>query len=279
MPPTLSSRLHAKAARSLLHASFTAVLPALTILLSGCAVTTTRATNTALPAMATGNWQFTSSATPAVRLASLSGELSGNANAISGILHSQSASSCVTPGTAIEVSGSATSAGAVTLTGPVAGGTLTVTGNLATDGKSLTDAAYNVAGGTCAFAKPATATAQAYTPINGTYAGTFSDTDGPVVTVTAQLQQSDLSNTTGNFTMNGSGSFGQNPCFTSPVQVSGTQVTGGSFTMTYADSTTGNSVTASGTFSPDATTLTVTSWQLTGSCGPDTGVQSTMTKQ
>ena len=248
-------------------------------LISGCAVNSTTAVNAALPAMATGNWQFSSSSTPAVRLASLSGELSGNANAIAGILHAQSASACVTPGTAIEVSGSANAKGAFTLTGPIAGGTLTVTGTLAADGKSITDAAYNVAGGTCAFAKPATATAQAYAPINGTYTGTFSDTTGPVVTVTAQLQQSDLSNTTGNYTLNGSGSFGQNPCFTSPVTVSNTQVTGGSFTMTYADSTTGNSVTASGNFSPDATTLTVTSWQLTGSCGPDTGVQSTMTKQ
>ncbi len=248
-------------------------------LLTGCAVNSAVNTNSPLPALATGNWQFSSSATPAAHLATLSGELSGNAGAISGILHPQAASSCVSPGTAIEVSGSATAKGAVTLTGPIAGGTLTVTGTLAADGKSLTEAAYNVAGGTCAFAKAAVATAQAYTPINGTYAGTFSDTAGPVITVTAQLQQSDLSNTTGNFTLNGSGSFGQNPCFTSPIQVSGTQVTGGSFTMTYADGTTGNQVTASGTFSPDATTLTVTSWQLTGSCGPDTGVQSTMTKQ
>ncbi len=275
MSPILPSRLRSNSARQLLPA----VLPVLTFLLSGCAATSTMATNTVLPAVATGNWQFSSSATPAVRLASLSGELSGNASALTGILHSQSASACVAPGTAIEVSGSATAKGAVTLTGPVAGGTLTVAGTLAADGKSITDATYNVAGGTCAFVKPATATAQAYTPINGTYTGTFSDTDGPVITISAQLQQSDLSNTTGNFALNGSGTFGQNPCFTSPVQVSGTQVTGGSFTMTYADGTTGNSVTASGTFSPDATTLTVTSWQLTGSCGPDTGVQSTMTKQ
>ena len=229
--------------------------------------------------MATGNWQFSSSATPAVRLASLSGELSGNANAITGILHSQSSNSCVAPGTAIEVSGSATAKGAVTLTGPLDGGTLTVLGNLAADGKSITDATYNVSGGTCAFAKPAVAIAQAYTAIDGTYIGTFSDTTGPVITVTAQLQQSDLSTNTGNFTLNGTGSFGQNPCFTSPVTVSNTQVTGGNFTMTYADGTTGNSVTAAGTFSPDAATLTVTSWQLTGSCGPDTGVPSTMTKQ
>lgn len=249
-------------------------------LLTGCAVTSTTATNAAvIPAMATGNWQFSSSAISATGLPALSGELSGTSSSVSGILHAQKLSSCVSPASAIEVSGAAKANGVLTLTGPLAGGTLTVTGTLAADGRSITDATYNVAGGTCAFAKPAVATAQAYTPIDGTYTGTFSDISGPVITVTAQLNQSDLSNTTGNFSLNGTGSFGQNACFTSPVTVSNTQVTGGSFTMTYADGTTGNSVTASGTFSPDAATLTVTSWQLTGSCGADTGAQSTMTKQ
>ncbi len=271
----MPSPFPSKTVRTVLHASLATLVP----LLSGCAVTNVTAPESALPAVATGNWQFSSSAAPAAHLSSLAGELSGKADALSGILHAGAASSCLKPGAAIEVSGSATAKGAVTLTGPVAGGTLAITGTLAADGKSLTNATYNVTGGTCAFAKPATATAQAYTPINGTYAGTFSDADGPVINVTAQLQQSDLSDTTGNFTLNGNGSFGRNPCFTSPVQVSNTQVTGGSFTMTYADNTTGNSVTASGTFSPDATALTVTSWQLTGACGPDNGVPSTMTKQ
>lgn len=275
MSHTSFARLRSKRALLLLE---TSVL-SMAALLSGCAVTGTTGTHAALPAMATGNWQINSSAAAATRLPALSGELSGNSGAVSGILHALAAPACISPSTVVEVAGSTTAKGALTLTGPVAGGTLTVTGTLAPDGKSITNAIYNVAGGSCAFARPAIATAQAYTPINGTYAGTFSDQDGPVVTVTAQLQQSDLSNTTGNFTLNGSGSFGQNPCFTSPVTVSNTQVTGGSFTMTYADSTTGNQVTASGTFSPDAATLTVTSWQLTGSCGPDNGVQSTMTRQ
>lgn len=271
----ISSHFRSKTGRTLLNTSLATLLP----LLSGCAVTNVTTPGMALPAVATGNWQFNSSAAPAAHLSSLAGELSGNADALSGILHSGTASSCLKPGAAIEVSGSATAKGAVSLTGPVAGGTLAITGTLAADGKSLTNATYNVTGGTCASARPAFATAQAFTPINGTYTGTFSDQDGPVITVTAHLQQSNLADTTGNFTLNGTGSFGQNPCFTSPVQVSNTQVTGGSFTMTYADSTTGNTVTASGTFSPDATALTVTSWQLTGSCGPDTGVPSIMTKQ
>lgn len=272
---SIPSLYRSKKARTVLYTSLATLIP----LLSGCAVTNVTAPGSALPAVATGNWQFSSSGVPAAHLSSLAGELSGKADALSGILHAGGTSSCMKPGAVIEVSGSATAKGAVSLTGPVAGGTLAIAGTLAADGKSLTDATYTVTGGTCAFARPAIATAQAYTPINGTYSGVFSDGDGPVITVTAHLQQSDLSDTSGNFTLNGTGSFGQNPCFTSPVQVSNTQVTGGNFTMTYADSTTGNAVTASGTFSPNATALTVTSWQLTGSCGPDTGVPSTMTRQ
>lgn len=275
MLPPSPPRLLTHRVQASLFTSLLAILP----LLSGCAVNSATGSATPLPALSTGNWQFSSSAAAAARMPSLSGELSGTSAAISGLLHTQLGSACVTPATVLEVSGAAKSTGALTLTGPLAGGTLTISGTLAADGKSLTDATYTVAGGACAFAQPAIATAQAYTPVNGTYLGTFSDQNGPLITVTAQLAQSDLSNTSGNFTLNGSGSFGTNPCFTSPVPVSNTQVTGGNFSMTYADATTGNQVTASGTFSPDAQTLTVTSWQLTGSCGPDRGVPSTMTRQ
>ena len=273
--PSRPSLLRRTPVRSLLCASFL-TLP----LLTGCAVNSAVTSPAPTPALVTGNWQFSSSGVAAARLPAISGELSGSSSTLSGILHAQSASACVAPGAVFEVSGAAQAGGAVTLSGPLAGGTLTITGTLAADGKSLTGASYTVAGGTCAFAQVVPATAQSYTPINGTYAGTFSDANGPVIAISAQLQQSDLSNTSGNYTLTGTGTFPSNGCFTSPVAVSNTQVTGGSFTMTYTDAGgTGNQVTASGTFSPDATTLTITSWQLTGPCGPDVGVQSTMTKQ
>ena len=56
------------------------------------------------------------------------------------------------------------------------------------------------------------------------------------------------------------------------------QVSGGNFVLTYTDNTLGNSVTATGTFSSDGTTLTVTNWSLTGPCGRITGT-GTLTKQ
>jgi hypothetical protein len=176
--------------------------------------------------------------------------------------------------TAIAVSGQTDAKDVLTLTGGLGGGTLTITGTLAADAKSLTGARYNVTGGSCAFSAAAPADMQAYSSVTGNYAGSFSDADGQVISITAALTQTPESDTDGNFQLSGTGSFPNNPCFSSPVSISNSQVTGGSFTLTYADPVTRNSVTASGTFSPDAQTLTVTNWTLTGSCGPDTGTGS-----
>ena len=194
------------------------------------------------------------------------------------MLHTQGVSSCVAPSTPFEVSGAADSSGVLTLTGPLAGGTLTITGTLASDGKSLTEATYNVTGGSCGFVKPADATAQAFTPISGTYTGSFTDADGVVATVSANLSQSPSAATTGNYTLSGTATLPNNPCFsTQNLTVSNTQVTGGTFTFTFTDPNTSASVTASGTFSPDATTLTVAPWTLSN-CSTDTG-HGSMTQQ
>lgn len=227
-----------------------------------------------------GNWQISSTSQSAAALPALSGELSGNSTAISGILHSDSISSCVAPSTLIPVTGSANAENAVTLTGTnVAGGKLTINGTLAADGKSISDASYTVMGGTCAFAAPVAASALQYANIDGTYNGSFYDTDSstaPVLTMQATLSQSPDSSNDGNFTLTGQMTTGANPCFSVPTQLTSATVTGGSFTMVYSDSSTGNSVTAGGTFAPNGQTLTITNWQLTGPCGPDSGT-GTMT--
>jgi hypothetical protein len=220
----------------------------------------------------TGNWQVSSSAAAASKLPAISGELTGSSRAMTGIFHSQSPSACVAPAQAFEVSGAADAKLNVRLTGTnVAGGTLTIRGTLAADGKSLTDASYQVAGGSCAMSAPAQAEAQSYSSITGTYAGSFSDGDGQVITLTASLTQAPASDTDGNFQLSGTGTFPSNPCFSSPVSLSNSQVTGGDFNFTYADQTTGNTVNVIGNFSTDGKTLTVTQWTLTGSCGPDSG--------
>jgi hypothetical protein len=246
----------------------------------GCnaGLTATPAVNTV---SVTGNWQLASADAAAARLPALSGELKGSGSAITGLFHSNAASACVAPSSVIELTGSANASSVVTLTGAnVAGGTLTVRGTLAADGKSFSSASYQVTGGSCAFPKAAVATAQAYSSISGNYSGTFSDTTGNALPVTATLTQTPDSDTDGNFQLSGTGSFadGRSPCIASPATVSNSQVTGGNFSLTYTDPSSQNSVAASGTFSTDGTTLTISSWTLTGNCGTFTGT-GLLTKQ
>jgi hypothetical protein len=229
-----------------------------------------------------GNWQVsTSSGT--VPLPRISGSLTDNADnvgsaTVTGIFHADATTGCSIITDAIAITGTTDSKGVTTLTGPVAGGTLTISGTLAADGRSLSNATVNVSGGQCAFVSAAQATVQNYSSVAGTYAGSFADAGGPVMNVTATLSQSPAGDTNGNFTLSGTGSFGTNPCFISPVNVVNSAVTGGNFVLTYTDNTKGNSVTATGTFSADGTTLTVTNWSLTGPCGADSGI-GTLTKQ
>lgn len=255
----------------------THVLLLLAFFLVGCSSSLAPLSGMASNAL-TGNWQVSSTSASAGKLPVLSGELRGSAEAVTGIFHAASAGACVTPSSAVSVTGHADVKNVLTLTGLLAGGTLTISGNVAEDGKSLTGATYTVAGGSCAFSAPAAATAQAYNSVTGTYKGSFSDSGGHVIDITASLTQTPASDTTGNFQLSGSGTFPNNPCFSSPVSVSNAQVTGGSFTQTYADPATKNTVTATGTFSTDAATLTVANWSLTGSCGPDSGAGS-LTRQ
>lgn len=228
-----------------------------------------------------GNWQV--STTGSVPLPQISGSLSdGNVNLgstpVKGIFHANAKTGCATSTDLITVTGSTDANGITTLTGPISGGTLTVTGTLAADGRSLSKATMNVSGGQCAFASAAQAAVQNYSSVTGNYAGTFSDASGPVMSVTAALTQSASGDTNGNFTLSGTAKLGTNKCFVSPVPVVNSLVTGGNFVLTYTDNTTGNSVTATGTFSTDGATLTVTNWSLTGPCGADQGT-GTLKKQ
>ncbi len=252
----------------------------MSLMLVGCS----NLQSTSLPGSAvsaTGNWQLSSSAVGAAKLPAFSGELSGSSTALNGIFHSNSSAACVSPNSSFPLNGSANGANLVTLSGPVAGGTLTLTGTLATDGKSLLNVSYNVSGGLCAFSSAAVAKAQKYASITGTFAGSFFDASSsttPVLSITSQLTQSPASNTDGNYTLTGSGTLPNNPCFTSPTAVVSSQVSGASFTFTYTDAVTTNSVVVSGNFSTDGTLLSVTNWTLSGPCGPDTGTGS-MVKQ
>ena len=243
-----------------------------TLGLAGCNAALSPLSITPLSAIAvTGNWQFASTAPSAGKLPAISGELTGSNQSMTGLFHSDSAESCVAPSQVFEMTGSADAKNNVTLTGsnPV-GGKLTLTGTLAADGKSMTNTAYSVSGGSCAMAKPAAASAQQY-DMSANYAGSFSDSDGQVITLSATLSQSSMPDQNGNYTLTGTGTFPSNPCFNSPVTVTASELTGNTFNFTYQDSVTTNSVAVAGNISPDGSTLTVTNWTLTGPCGPDSG--------
>jgi hypothetical protein len=248
-----------------------AVSLVLLLALAGCADDGVIYDNGTATTPVSGNWQVSSAGTGTVAVSQLAGSLTGAAAKVTGVLRASSANGCAAATDTATVSGATDSKGVVTMTGPLAGGTLTVTGTLAADGRSLTDASYNVSGGQCAFAKAAQATVQNYSSVTGTYTGNFLDAGGLVMAVTAVLAQSPDGNTDGTFALSGTGTFGQNTCFAGPVTLANSQVTGGSFTLTYADGTTGNTVTADGSFSTDGKTLTVSRWVLTGPCGGDNG--------
>jgi len=242
--------------------------------LTGCSSSLTSMPVSEKAIAVSGNWQISSTSAAAAALPTISGTLSGSSTALSGIFHANGASTCADPKAAFTVGGAADADGKLTLTGPIGGGTLTVTGTLAADGKSVSGAQYKVSGGACAFPSAAQATMQSYAPVTGTYAGRFYDADSattPVLSMTATLTQSPNATTNGDFTLTGQATLPNNPCFSSPTQVSSAQVTGGSFTMTDADTVLGNTVIASGTFSPDGKTLTITHWQSAGTCGADAG--------
>ena len=243
----------------------------LPLLLTSCMASTVKGPNgSPLPDVRTGNWQVSSSDAAAAGLSTLAGSLTGTSASLSGVFHSQSVRSCVVPKSPILVNGAVDQAGKVTLTGPLAGGTVTISGDLSADGKSLGETTFNVAGGTCGFTRAALAQAEVYMPISGVYNGTYRDADGQIAAVQATLNQSADSNGDGNFTLTGSASP-NNPCFSASVPISSTTVSGGNFSFTYTDPGTGNSVTAAGTFSDDASTLTVTNWTSSGPCGADSG--------
>ncbi len=260
--------------RSLASLSLGAGLALACVSLTGCGSALAPTTTTSAAISVTGNWQLASAAASATKLAAISGELTGTSSSITGILHadaSDASNACIAANAPFEVSGSANKANLVTLTGALANGKITITGTLAADGQSLVSPTYTVTGGTCAFAAPAAATAHFYSSISGNYAGSFSDPNGQVISITAALTQTPTSDTDGNFQLSGTGTMPNNPCFPTTVSVSNSQVTGGSFNLTYTDATTQNSVNALGTFSTDGSTLTVTQWTLSGPCGSDTG--------
>jgi hypothetical protein len=225
-----------------------------------------------------GNWAFTAPATQAspLPLTLNAGFTSGADGALSAVAH-LAGTACVDPKARIDLHGLIGAGGQIVMTSqPFNGTTLTITGQGANGGKTITNAAWSFAGGSCGSLRASALDATLYSDINGTYTGTFVDASNNQIAVTATLTQTSQPDSNGEFQLAGSGTFPSNPCFTSPV-VTSSNVTGSSLSTTYTEGS--ESLTAVGTFNSDATVLTVTSWQVTGGqCDGDMGT-GTLTEQ
>jgi len=250
-------------------------------LLSGCSTqtTSTASTSTAF-AQASGNWQFSSSATASARLSSFGGSLSVEGNTVTGTLHALSSKGqCVGTSIPLPVTGSIDGSRRLTLTGPLSGGTLNLSGTLAEDGKSLTGASYGVRGGACPLSTPtisardsgAPVTAQQYQPVSGTYTGTLTTSDGQTFTLTSNLTQTSQPDSNGVYHVSGTAASPGNTCVPNSLPATASTIDGGSISTTYTDPATGTSITASGTTSPDGQAITLSNWTIQSPCGSDTG--------
>lgn len=233
-----------------------------------------------------GNWSFVSTAPQAAHLPQLSGSLSGTGAAIAGVFHSAITGACVDSHALITVTGKADANRNLTLTSAAfgSGSVLSVSGQLAEDGKSILNASYGVTGGACAFAQTngsatVSVAATQFQSISGSYVGSFVDADGNTLPVTATLTQTSQPDTNGTFHLTGNAAFASGYCIAAPV-VTDSVVTGSTISATYTQTVNGvtSTVVGSGTFNADATVLTITNWTLSGGCGADSGT-GVLTKQ
>ncbi len=270
-------------------------------LLSGCATgilpTSSSATANSYTTIS-GNWQFSSSAAVAARLSSLGGSLSASnltsgGATVTGILHPLNvANQCLATTSFLAVTGSIDESGHLTLSAPLSGGTLTLSGTVASDRKSLSSPTYTISGGACA-SPPAAAviaravsvrdgvapvTAQQYQPVSGTYSGTLTTAEGQTFPLTSTLTQTSQPDANGVYHVQGTTASPGNTCVPTSLSATASTIDGGSISTTFTDPVTSTSITGTGSTSPDAVTITISNWTINSPCGQDTGT-GTLTRQ
>ena len=275
-----SRRRPSRTRRRLIAVTSLGVAGFLAGLLSGCGSGSLPAAPAGSFAQVSGNWQFSSTAGAAAHLSSLGGSLAVEGTAVTGMLHALGGGNqCVSGSVPLAVTGSIDTTSRLNLTGPVAGGTLTMSGTLSTDRKSVIGGTYTVTGGSCAFPAAETISArsgspmtgQQYQPVNGTYAGTLTSSSGEQFPLTSVVTQSTQPDSNGVYHVSGTANSPGNSCLPFTLPATASTVDGGSITTTYSDTSSGTSITGAGTSSPDGKTITITSWTVVSSCGADSG--------
>ena len=246
-----------------------AAIGLVSLLATGCS--TTQSGSALSGTTISGNWSFTAPASQSAPapLTLNAGFTEGTDQTVNAVAH-LSGAQCVSAATGIVLTGSVRTNNQLVLTSkPFAGTTLLLKGQMAAGGKAISDASWSFSAGSCAALGATAVKATDYSEINGTYSGTFVDSDNNQLAISATLTQTTQPDENGQYHLSGSASFPGNPCFTQPI-VTDSLVTGSSVSTTYSQE--GASITAVGTFNSAATELTVTNWMVTGGlCDGDTG--------
>lgn len=254
------------------------VYASLSILLSGCSGGNT-ATQSTPPTQSnpipptypsiSGNWSLaaTSQVVPGTFL--LGGYLSNASSSASGTIHVLN-STCYLAISDISITGTVSTAGAVSLTSSaVSGQTLTAKGKIS--GGELSDGTYAIAGG-CAGGDHGTVTGYLVPAFTNTYAGSFLSVSGLSIDATATIAQSGP-DTDGFYHVTGTASFSGSPCFSSGTIA--TSVIAGGYMAVTITTNTGATVTYAG-YITDPTGKTISGvYEVSGgACSGDRGTGS-----
>jgi hypothetical protein len=212
-----------------------------------------------------GEWLFSAGAS-AASVPSLAAGLTDSAGTLTG---TGTVYGCAATPQQTTLQGSVSSKGALTLaTAPLDGGAvLALSGQLSTDGKTVSAAALTSTGQGCTAAQGQSVIGQVYTPEKGSYSGVFTGQDNVSVPVTGILSQSAVPGPGGSYTLSGSVSFPSSPCLaTATIDSALSTVTGGNLSATYETTVDGQTVTvtATGTADAAAQNVTITHWVIAG---------------
>lgn len=228
----------------------------------------------------TGNWQIalTSTHGPAP-ISSLAGYLSqqgsGNNEFTTAALQAQT-SGCFTDASTVPMYGGTSGTDVNLSSFAINSQTLSINVQANTAGNQFTGT-YSIAGG-CAGGAAGNVTGTEYAPLGGTYTG-FITGSSPAVTLSLSLSQETVATGLGVFPMSGSATFTGIGCFSQgTLAAQDGNVIGDTATMDFTTNGSGE-VQITGTFDPTATTLTLTSIEVSGGSCSGTLGSATLTRQ
>ncbi len=180
------------------------------------------------------------------------------------------ASGCFTDATTVPMYGTTTGMDVNLASFAIEDQTLSVNVQANTGGNQFSGN-YSIAGG-CADGVSGTVTGVEYASLGGTYTGSITGSS-PAVTLSLSLSQDAAGTGLGTFPLSGSATFSGISCFTQgTLDSQNGSVIGDSVTMDFTTNSQGAEVQMTGTFDPAASTLTLSSIQISGgSCSGTLG--------